>query len=117
MSKLLKPSLTKAGKTGAKGCHPGCKTMSFRACVQSSTGELAERSNAAVLKTVSPQGLGGSNPSLSARACPASLVNRHPHGSLAPPARHAFRRGHAELVGRGTQNPGFPGPACSNLGP
>ena len=29
-------------------------------------GELAERSNAAVLKTVSPQGLGGSNPSLSA---------------------------------------------------
>src|SRR5258705_10247829 len=30
-------------------------------------GELAERSNAAVLKTVSPQGLGGSNPSLSAR--------------------------------------------------
>jgi hypothetical protein len=29
-------------------------------------GELAERLNAAVLKTVSPQGLGGSNPSLSA---------------------------------------------------
>ena len=29
-------------------------------------GELAERSNAAVLKTASPQGLGGSNPSLSA---------------------------------------------------
>jgi uncharacterized protein YjbI with pentapeptide repeats len=29
-------------------------------------GELAERSNAAVLKTVSPQGLEGSNPSLSA---------------------------------------------------
>src|SRR5437667_10827417 len=34
-------------------------------------GELAERSNAAVLKTVSPQGLGGSNPSLSARTCPS----------------------------------------------
>src|SRR6185436_8408279 len=33
----------------------------------SSPGEMAERSNAAVLKTVSPQGLGGSNPSLSAR--------------------------------------------------
>src|SRR5439155_7951069 len=33
-------------------------------------GELAERSNAADLKSVSPQGLGGSNPSLSARnAC------------------------------------------------
>src|SRR6266480_7263193 len=32
-------------------------------------GELAERSNAAVLKTVSPRGLGGSNPSLSARTC------------------------------------------------
>jgi hypothetical protein len=31
-------------------------------------GELAERSNAAVLKTVSPRGLGGSNPSLSAIA-------------------------------------------------
>lgn len=29
-------------------------------------GELAERSNAADLKSVSPQGLGGSNPSLSA---------------------------------------------------
>ena len=29
-------------------------------------GELAERSNAAVLKTASPKGLGGSNPSLSA---------------------------------------------------
>jgi hypothetical protein len=29
-------------------------------------GELAERSNAAVLKTASPSGLGGSNPSLSA---------------------------------------------------
>ena len=34
-------------------------------------GELAERSNAAVLKTVSPQGLGGSNPSLSARIWPS----------------------------------------------
>src|SRR6266480_7448038 len=34
-------------------------------------GELAERSNAAVLKTVSPRGLGGSNPSLSARSCPS----------------------------------------------
>src|SRR5437868_7991913 len=32
----------------------------------SSPGELAERSNAADLKSVSPQGLGGSNPSLSA---------------------------------------------------
>ena len=31
-------------------------------------GELAERSNAADLKSVSPQGLGGSNPSLSASA-------------------------------------------------
>jgi hypothetical protein len=32
----------------------------------SSSGEVAEWSNAAVLKTVSPSGLGGSNPSLSA---------------------------------------------------
>ena len=31
-----------------------------------SRGELAEWSNAAVLKTVEPQGSGGSNPSLSA---------------------------------------------------
>src|SRR3954466_13640832 len=31
-------------------------------------GELAEWSNAAVLKTASPKGLGGSNPSLSASA-------------------------------------------------
>ena len=30
-------------------------------------GEMAERSNAAVLKTVEPQGSGGSNPSSSAR--------------------------------------------------
>ena len=30
------------------------------------SGELAERSNAAVLKTVDPKGSGGSNPSLSA---------------------------------------------------
>ena len=30
------------------------------------TGEMAERSIAAVLKTVDPQGSGGSNPSLSA---------------------------------------------------
>jgi len=29
-------------------------------------GEMAERSNAAVLKTVVPQGTGGSNPSFSA---------------------------------------------------
>ena len=35
---------------------------------------MAERSNAAVLKTVSPQGLGGSNPSLSARIFSFSLL-------------------------------------------
>ena len=33
---------------------------------------MAERLNAAVLKTVSPQGLGGSNPSLSANICSLS---------------------------------------------
>src|SRR3954465_1261966 len=33
-------------------------------------GELAEWSNAAVLKTASPKGLGGSNPSLSASGVP-----------------------------------------------
>ena len=31
-------------------------------------GEVAERSNAAVLKTVEPKGSGGSNPSLSAKS-------------------------------------------------
>src|SRR5687768_13274116 len=35
--------------------------------LKSPAGELAERSNAAVLKTASPEGLGGSNPSLSAK--------------------------------------------------
>jgi uncharacterized protein len=36
-------------------------------CAERSTGEVAERSKAAVLKTVDPQGSGGSNPSLSAK--------------------------------------------------
>jgi len=35
-------------------------------------GEMAERSNAAVLKTVVPKGTGGSNPSLSAKSVKAS---------------------------------------------
>ena len=34
------------------------------------SGELAEWSNAAVLKTVDPKGSGGSNPSLSAKYSP-----------------------------------------------
>ena len=34
-------------------------------------GELAERLNAADLKSARPKGLGGSNPSLSARTCPS----------------------------------------------
>src|SRR5437016_6304104 len=46
-------------------------------------GELAERSNAAVLKTVSPQGLGGSNPSLSARTCP-SKSHEVPEAKMKP---------------------------------
>ena len=37
-------------------------------------GELAERSNAAVLKTASPQGLGGSNPTLSANQSNANRL-------------------------------------------
>ena len=36
------------------------------------SGEVAERSKAAVLKTADPQGSGGSNPSLSATACGAA---------------------------------------------
>ena len=48
-----------------------------RAITQNS-GELAEWSNAAVLKTVDPKGSGGSNPSLSA-------INKKP-----PPMRGLF---------------------------
>src|SRR5437879_10575015 len=43
------------------------RPMASTRAVKSFAGELAERSNAADLKSVSPQGLGGSNPSLSAR--------------------------------------------------
>jgi hypothetical protein len=44
------------------------------------SGEMAERSNAVVLKTIVPQGTGGSNPSLSAmdekpRVCEAFFFN------------------------------------------
>ncbi len=37
---------------------------------------MAERSNAAVLKTVVPQGTGGSNPSFSAKATKEALENQ-----------------------------------------
>src|SRR5688500_4314653 len=59
-------------------------------------GELAERSNAADLKSVSPQGLGGSNPSLSAASCIILLgegVRVHEHlesSSRSGPARRAL---------------------------
>jgi hypothetical protein len=75
--------------------------------LESNLGELAERSNAAVLKTVSPQGLGGSNPSLSARASPAAPFHDDPLAALAPGARRAFGRSHAELVGGRAQNAGL----------
>jgi TonB family protein len=56
----------------------GCITRArLRQCLR---GEVAERSNAAVLKTVSPQGLGGSNPSLSASStwsCPGMALTGH----------------------------------------
>ena len=48
------------------GGQPGQLRCPGKIALQS--GELAERSNAADLKSVSPQGLGGSNPSLSATA-------------------------------------------------
>ena len=41
-----------------------CKNK--KGCIFAPTGEMAEWSNAAVLKTVVPQGTGGSNPSFSA---------------------------------------------------
>jgi hypothetical protein len=51
-------------------------------------GEVAEWSNAAVLKTVEPKGSGGSNPSLS--AIPRSIaVHSHP---LYPVKHYIFRR-------------------------
>ena len=37
---------------------------------------MAERSNAAVLKTVDLHGSGGSNPSLSAESCRKCLINK-----------------------------------------
>jgi hypothetical protein len=62
-------------------------------------GELAERSNAAVLKTASPEGLGGSNPSLSARFGP----NLHPLRFIArtsnPTLRAVFLEDAAALAG------------------
>src|SRR5688572_13297750 len=54
-------------------------------------GELAERSNAAVLKTASPSGLGGSNPSLSAREA-AELRLRCGELHLRAPRRDQPRR-------------------------
>jgi hypothetical protein len=43
-------------------------------------GEMAERSIAAVLKTVEPRGSGGSNPSLSAINLKYQLVAKNTHG-------------------------------------
>ena len=37
-------------------------------CIAVEKGEMAEWSNAVVLKTIVPRGTGGSNPSLSAKA-------------------------------------------------
>src|SRR3954464_6302757 len=62
--------------------HPGA--MGFtglwlkcgRTRLFSSPGGLAERSNAADLKSVSPQGLGGSNPSPSAKRYPVRPSTR-----------------------------------------
>ena len=45
------------------------------------SGEVAEWSKAAVLKTVDPQGSGGSNPSLSARSKSAHGRGRLPIGN------------------------------------
>ena len=42
------------------------------------SGDMAEWSIAAVLKTVKPKGFGGSNPSVSARAAKSRLHNERP---------------------------------------
>ena len=42
------------------------------------SGDMAEWSIAAVLKTVKPKGFGGSNPSVSARAARSRLYNERP---------------------------------------
>ncbi len=42
------------------------------------SGDMAEWSIAAVLKTVKPKGFGGSNPSVSARAAVCRLYNERP---------------------------------------
>src|SRR5215510_10655683 len=62
--RLRTPEDILLGAATEPGRH-GC-TAATRAGTMPRAGELAERSNAAVLKTVDPQGSGGSNPSLSA---------------------------------------------------
>ena len=61
----------KIGKGASLSCKPHCFLMHRIAGIEKSfnfaPGEMAERSIAAVLKTVDPQGSGGSNPSLSAQ--------------------------------------------------
>jgi hypothetical protein len=59
-------------------------------------GEVAERFKAAVLKTVDPQGSGGSNPSLSAIFNPGDLLFRSPglktvDGGFESPGREGAR--------------------------
>ena len=42
------------------------------------SGDMAEWSIAAVLKTVKPKGFGGSNPSVSARAAQVAFIMKDP---------------------------------------
>ena len=63
------------------------------ACARSATGEVAERSNAPVLKTGEPQGSVGSNPTLS-----ATHRHRMPPSSFAP---HRFSIRRKVLLGFG----------------
>jgi hypothetical protein len=56
-----------AGKQKASICNVLNQFFSFIAATYFCAGEMAERSNAAVLKTVDCNRSGGSNPSLSAR--------------------------------------------------
>jgi hypothetical protein len=46
----------------------------LKKCINFALGEMAEWSIAAVLKTVEPQGSGGSNPSLSAKEISPTIV-------------------------------------------
>ena len=54
------------------------KTVKPKGFGGSNSGDMAEWSIAAVLKTVKPKGFGGSNPSVSARAARVAFIMKDP---------------------------------------